>query len=803
MMRVRISWVAQVIILIASCFAAQSCHDVLLEVDDPWLGVEGEVCRPLTRPNFSDDYDLSEFPLEFGTVCLHLDNNKLLMTFEMDQMDYLMKGAGYGIYSSESAVPSSARDAYNSKTFQELKKTWTVQMNLKNATNDCCENGIVVIWRAWIRPRRDSNTFPRYLFTYPATEDFSGGSCSKRSSSSVRICEMDVDCDTKDTCIRTVCPDTQGLVGPVDCSLVQQRVNRPCNHFGDEGTYQMGPVFTADCVCEPLEKPTTCVFNNCDSDGQPGCDEELYPGNACGNNGTVERVSHETDMCVCQVGSGVKCDSSDATGNFNIRAGNTCMSAAGSPGSAIELPDGGYYSDRAECSCTAPCEYVPDPVYQPLKVQKGYGGMACNVTVVGVSDSVPGVLREKSAGVCLCKPLVDINRRCSYSIVELDLTIADRTGNPYSTSISSYGGRGVLVPTDGEGNTCAITALIPCYCPEGENCSYAGAMPGDSCDNGSGVLLQSENQNWGCYCSSNGTDTGTCLSESQCYHPDAGCVDTGSSCWESYYNLAKATWGNSCECVPCVVQTSLRGEDYSQSLSEPGKCFQGLANGSVRVTNAVFYRGECLLDTCTRSSCEGSRCEEFTGVSDDSCDDNSGIIGVDARGNCRCFQECQNWDCSSGDCTPTLGTVARIGDRCTRDDGSGVLQPVSFSDDFNGQCQCAARTCSYSYIESLSGWDRPSATTNGNIGDTCHNAGQQGVVMEDPEDTSKCICYVEDKTCVVLEDCQTSTIDDLGQCDKWPTANVGRKCRTVTGIGEYALVEGSEGVCFCTEDSRR
>ncbi|KAJ8903121.1 hypothetical protein NDN08_006436 [Rhodosorus marinus] len=766
MVRVTISWVAQVMILIASCFAAQSCRDVLLKVDDPWLGVEGEVCRPLTRPNFSHGYDLSEFPLEFGTVCLGLTNNKLLMKFKMDQKDYLMKGAGYGIYSSESAVPSSPRDAYNSKTFKELKQKWTVQMNLKNATNDCCENGIVVIWRAWIRPRRDSNTFPRYLFTYPATEDFSGGSCAKRSSSSVRICELDVDCDAKDTCIRTECPDTQGLVGPIDCSLVQQRVNRPCNHFGDEGTYQKGPVFTADCVCEPLEKPTTCVFNECGSEGQPGCDEEIYPGNECGDNGTVERVAHEATMCICQVGSGVKCESSDATGNFNTRAGNTCMSAAGSPGSAIELPDGGYYADGVECSCTAPCEYFPDPVNQPLNVQKGYGGMACDVTVVGVSNPVPGVLREKSAGICLCKPLVDINRVCSYSIIKPDLTISDNMGRPYSMHTSSYGGRGVLVPTDEKGNTCAITALIPCYCPEGENCSYAGAMPGDSCDNGSGVLLQSLDENWGCYCSSTDTGTGKCLSETQCYHPDAGCVDIGSSCWESYYHLVNAEWQNSCICTNCIVITKLLGRYYSQSLSEPGQCFQGLAYGEVDVKNLRAYQmTHAMITVGSLALTQGATAGASRNVK--------------------------------------IGTAHQFIPYLLVSEPVQVLQPVSISDDFDGQCQCSARTCSYSYIESLSGWNRAWTTTNGNIGDTCHNAGQQGVVMEDPEDTSKCICYVGDRACVLLDNCQTNTRSDIGKCDFAETVNVGGKCRTVTGIGEYALVEGSEGVCFCSEESRR
>ncbi|KAJ8908874.1 hypothetical protein NDN08_005578 [Rhodosorus marinus] len=703
---------AQLELNLSSRVKAETCSEYLSSIAEASLGGNGEVCRTLVRFKKYTGYDLTNVPMEFGTVCLRLEEatNVLVMKFDIGDLgdDYGFKEVSYGVYSSPDAVPLETSKAYTRKRFGTLQTTYTVNLSLDGVAGDCCMNGVTVVYRAWVRTHLNI-PFPYKMSVYPRPISFPGGECQKLEkaspgSGSVRACDMDIYCP--ESCLRTECPDATDLVGPITCSLVNEVVNTTCYTFGDMGTFQKGERMTSECVCTPNETPSLCVFDECGFEvDQPRCNRDYYPGDECGDQGTVKRViGTSTDACVCERKTEIKCD----TDQQSLVAGAECTSRSGAPGIAVQLPGGGYYSTIV-CACTAPCEYNDDILNDPFNIKQGYAGQKCNAQVVGLDASIAGVLMEDGYGACYCEPLIRINRKCTYDSTSTSTMV------PYDT-FSSTSGTGIAVPVTEE--TCERQLIYSCQCPKGATCSYEGAMPGDSCGNGTGVVLQVPDS-LGCYCSVTGPGPGNCAA-SECNHPDAGCTPLGAECLnpddygETTLLRLPSSGGGGCACSNSGFTVVTSGDVSCGSTSYvPGSCYQGVADG---------------FDVCTRSSCEGDTCEQFKGVQEESCDNGSGMIGVDSKGNCRCFQECSNWDCSQGHCTPTTGTVARIGDKCTGTDTIGVLQPVTSGDSFNGECKCVTKECNYSYSEKLpsnSGFKR---NTNANYGDVCHDKAQYGAL---------------------------------------------------------------------------
>uniref|UniRef100_A0A7S0BDC5 4Fe-4S ferredoxin-type domain-containing protein n=1 Tax=Rhodosorus marinus TaxID=101924 RepID=A0A7S0BDC5_9RHOD len=509
----------------------------------------------------------------------------------------------------------------------------------------------------------------------------------------------------------------------------------------------------------------------------------------------------------------------------------------------LALPDGAYRPDTRYCACTAPCEYIPDPLGCPGCVAKGYAGQACSPVVVGVDGPVEGVLLELDVGICYCEPALAINNQCNY---ESNSTLDDRRTYPRAIQDDPYDScnnwdlGGVLVPLAepvGEFD-CECQHPLTCQCPPGIlDCKYTGQSAGDSCtdDFGSGNLVQDEIGACACAipctlqspeCTRNcdtytgerctlqgglieGVATGLAGSEgecfcqvvddcpsSTCFHRDGGCVPVGTRCTDDLLQtstLNRSIGGVYCKCENVCLAKTTNG---ASSQVRGAGCAAGLLGGIVVESHPGELQScRCQLQNCSLSSCEGDGCETFEGEFGEPCDDGKGVITVDKEGNCKCAQNCVNVNCPVGavGCTPLQG---RVGDQCTfgiTADRTGLLTPGGNP----GECICSPKQCRYEYrrIEGVGENSGVNLVAHANPGDTCHDRARIGVVVADVTDPNVCTC----ETGFENNRCYKPDCEQLATCS-YDDKVLGDRCITSTGFGEFALARGSETVCECQEE---
>jgi len=799
-----------------------SCLDSLSSTDSAMIGEDGEVCvdlstTPYTRRRHPD------LPEVLGSACVSLneDRDGLNVQFKiLDGVgdDLVFKRTQGGAYAWMGQIPRASFRAHRTSTSHtdNVKET-TMSLDLTIVHRECCAKGILLTLRAIVYP----TSSPESRIILNPAED-AGRMCTRDDQSRVRTCKIPVSCEDNScpvrntaatTCVRTECPDTTTSVGPIDCDITDETVGSDCTLYGDQGTWQMG-AYGNQCVCELNATPEPCIID--------GEEDEIFPGDSCSSESSQNAIAirtSENGECSCSpLVDSVQC----SDGQFS---GTECVGYSGAPGVVVNV--GENFREEIECACAVPCEYATNPVSNPSAIAMGHVGQECIAELAGSDVTPPGVLVHLGLGTCSCQPLAGtIGPLCET----LDQT--DSSGNPEVFFDLPYrecklvGTRlGVSIPNDADPTVCDCVPKEACQCPPGETCEFTGLFPGDSCetDFGSGLIAQ-RTDGLGCdcrisctlsdceedcdevtfgTCDLNGergfvvptSDAGICTcvrcEEGQCGHPDAGCIDEGSSCTDLAGRMDVFFADNRTRCnCGCVLRIPQKN---SRSATLGKDCFHRTATGVI-VTGNVEGQCGCQVQNCISSICQGRECETFDGIVGERCDSETGIVTILPDGSCKCQQICETINCvgGTGNCAITTlpdGTAV-VGDTCFSDGRYGILEASS---DVEGECDCASRTCDYRYEAVLDVNERRTMIGAGNPGDACTTGDALGVLVY-PGSGGTCTCEPLCNVQCVPVGC----FNNLGSCNEPERVYVDAKCLTTSqAAGSYKLVSGSDQFCEC------